>query len=459
MTASPTTSAVTDPLMPWPVFWIASIAVALVSLDGTMLFSVFGTLRSSFPSTTAAEMSWSLNGYTIVYAAMLIPAGGFADSHGRKPIFLLGLATFTAASAFCGLSGTVTLLVLSRAIQAVGAALLTPASLSILLASFPQSKRTLVVSSWGAVGGFAAAIGPSLGSYITETFGWSWAFFINVPLGICCVWLGARLLAPTPKAAFRRKIDLIGMSILIGAVSTFALAIVESQSPAWTRIDLFALTLSSIACWISFIVWARSARDPLISLDLFRNRTYTAVTAATFIFGIAFSIVFFAFFFYMTQIWHYDQARAGLAIAPGPLTVVPVAIISGRFAAKYGYRPFLVGGALLYALSGLWFLLVPGVQPAYATHWLPALFLSGAGVGLVLPSLSGAAVSRLPADQYAVGSAVNQASRQIGGVIGVAIAVLLLGHSTVHRVDFDAVYKLQIALAVFTSALCTLVRR
>jgi MFS family permease len=181
------------------------------------------------------------------------------------------------------------------------------------------------------------------------------------------------------------------------------------------------------------------------------------VNAATLTFGIAFAMMFFAFFFFMGNVWHYSQARAGLAIAPGPLTVIPVAVLTGRLAGRFGHRPFLIGGALLYAVAALWFLLVPGVEPSYVVRWLPGLLLSGASVGLVMPSLSAAAVSRLPAEHYAVGSAVNQATRQIGSVIGVAIIVLLLGHATVQRSDFDAVYALHIVLALLTAALCAMV--
>jgi MFS family permease len=137
--------------------------------------------------------------------------------------------------------------------------------------------------------------------------------------------------------------------------------------------------------------------------------------------------------------------------------VIPVAIVTGRLAGRLGHRPFLVGGALLYAVAGLWFMTMPGLEPAYLTHWLPGLLLSGASVGMVLPSLSGAAVSKLPAQHYAVGSAVNQATRQIGAVIGVAITVLLLGHGVVQRSDFNAVYGLHIGLALLTALLCLFV--
>jgi EmrB/QacA subfamily drug resistance transporter len=442
---------------PWPVFWVASVAAFLVSLDSTMLYAAFGALRAGFPEATAADMSWVLNAYTVVYAAMLIPAGGLADTHGRKRVFLFGVTLFLAASAACGLAGSVGWLIAARALQAVGAALLTPASLSIVLAAFPQSKRALTVSLWGAVGGFAAAVGPSLGSFVVESVGWPWAFFINLPIGALSLWRGAALLSESARSTTRRKVDVVGMALLIVAVGAIALAIVESESPAWTRTQLGVVAGTGAIALVAFIVWARHVREPLVDLGLFRHRTYSAVNAATLSFGIAFAMMFFTFFFYMSNVWHYSQARAGLAIAPGPLMVIPIAIVTGRLAGRYGHRPFLVGGALLYAAAGLWFLLVPGSEPSYIAHWLPGLFMSGAAVGLVMPSLSGAAVSRLPAQHYAVGSAVNQATRQIGAVIGVAITVLLLGRGVVQRADFDVVYITHIALALLTALLCVFV--
>ncbi|HET9207728.1 MAG TPA: DHA2 family efflux MFS transporter permease subunit [Burkholderiaceae bacterium] len=442
---------------PWPVFWVASVASFLVSLDATMLYAAFGALREGFASASAAELSWVLNAYTVVYAAMLIPAGGLADTYGRKRVFLFGVTLFIAASAACGLAGDVSWLVAARVLQAVGAALLTPASLSIVLAAFPQQQRALTVSLWGAVAGFAAAVGPTLGSFVVQSIGWPWAFFINLPIGAISLWRGARLLSDSARSGTRRRIDWVGMALLIVGVGAIALAIVELESPAWTRTDLAATALTGAIALTAFVAWARRVNDPLVDLSLFRHRTYSAVNAATLSFGIAFAMMFFAFFFYMSNVWHYGQALAGLAIAPGPLMVIPVAIVTGRLAGRYGHRPFLVGGALLYAVAGLWFLLVPGTEPAYLTQWLPGLLLSGTSVGLVLPSLSGAAVSQLPAQHYAVGSAVNQATRQIGAVIGVAVTVLLLGHGA-QRASFEVMYGLHIALALLTALLCAFVQ-
>lgn len=444
----------TQAASPWPVFWIASVAVFLVSLDSTMLFAAFGALRAAFPQASAADMSWVLNAYTVVYAAMLIPAGGLADAHGRKRVFMWGVMLFLAASAACGLAGSVGWLIAARVLQAVGAALLTPASLSIVLAAFPQDKRAVAISLWGAVGGLAAAIGPSLGSFVVDAVGWQWAFYLNLPLGAVALWRGASRLTESVQPDTRRRVDTVGVGLLIVAVGAIALSIVQSESPTWQRTDLWVTFATGVIALVGFVAWARYTPAPLVDLNLFRHRTYSYVNLATLTFGIAFSMMFFAFFFYMTGVWHYSLPRAGLAITPGPLLVMPVAIITGRLAARLGHRPFLVGGGLIFAASGLWFLLVPGNEVHYLRDWLPGLLLSGVGVGMVLPSLSAAAVNQLPAQHYAVGSAVNQATRQIGSVLGVAITVVLIGHGAVQHADFQQVYALHVALALLTAVLC-----
>ncbi|WP_369936730.1 DHA2 family efflux MFS transporter permease subunit [Xanthomonas tesorieronis] len=447
-----------DTASPWPVFWVVSMAVFLVSMDGTMLFAAFSALRAGFAQATAADLSWVINAYTVVYAAMLIPSGGLADKHGRKKIFLLGVALFLAASVACGLATSVQWLVLARSLQAMGAALLTPASLSLVLAAFPLGKRAVAVSLWGAVGGLAAAVGPSMGSFVIASLGWQWAFYLNVPLGIFSIWRGAALLRESRQPTTKRPLDVVGMCLLVVGIGTLALSIVQAQSPNWSQQALLSAAGIGLASIVGFVVWARIAPAPLVDLRLFRNATYRYVNLATFSFGIAFSMMFFAFFFYMNAIWKYPLPLAGVAMAPGPLMVVPAAALSGRVAGRHGHRPLLVVGCLIYAASAVWFLLVPGTEPAYVTQWLPGMLLSGIGVGMVMPSLSGAAVSRLPAEHYAVGGAVNQAVRQIGSVMGVALTVLLLGSGSLQRADFDAIYLWHMSLALITALLCLPVR-
>jgi EmrB/QacA subfamily drug resistance transporter len=443
-----------DKVNPWPIFWIASIATFLVALDSTMLFAAFDPLRQSFSSASAADLSWVINAYTVVYATMLIPSGGLADTHGRKRVFLIGGVIFLTASAACGLASSVGWLVAARVLQAFGAALLTPASLSIVLAAFPQNKRAVVVSLWGAVGGLAAAVGPSAGSFVIDQFGWQWAFYINLPIGGYALWRGSSRLNESVTSSERRRVDVVGMTLLMLAVGSITLAIVEFEAPYWSRTELAAMSLTGIIAALVFVVWARRVKNPLVDLALFEHQTYRYVNLATLSFGIAFSMMFLTFFFYVMNIWHFSLPMAGLAVTPGPLLVMPTAIVTGRLATRLGHRPFLVGGSVLYAMSSVWFYFVPGIEPNYLMHWLPGLVISGIAVGLVLPSLSAAAVSRLPVAHYAVGSAVNQATRQIGSVLGVALTVALVGHAALQRSDFDALYIVHGTLALLTGLLC-----
>jgi len=451
---APPAAASTSTASPWPVFWIASIAVFLVSLDATLLYAAFAPLGRSFPAATPADMSWVLNAYTIVYAAMLVPAGGLADTHGRKRVFLAGVTLFLAASAACGMADSVAFLIAARVAQALGAALLTPASLSIILDAFPKEKRAVAVSLWGAVGGLAAAVGPSLGSTVIDVFGWPAAFYLNLPLGAVSLWFGAARLRDAASAAVKQRVDLPGMLLLILAVGAFTMAITQAESPHWSRLELAVLALTGAIALVGFIAWARTASAPLVDLRLFDNRTYSLVNLATLAFGTAFALMFFSYFAYLRGVWHYSLPIAGLAVTPGPLMVVPTAIIAGRIAARHGHRRVLVPGALVYACSSLWLLTMVGSEPHYLAQWLPAVLLSGTGVGMVLPALAGAAVSGLPPAQYAVGSAVNQAIRQLGGALGVALAVLLVGHAAPVRADFIPLYGLHIGLALLTGLLC-----
>jgi EmrB/QacA subfamily drug resistance transporter len=442
----------------WSQFWVASVAVFLVSVDGTVLFAAFGALRHSFPTVSAADLSWVLNAYTVVYAALLVPAGGLADRFGRKRVFLVGVATFLAASVACGLAANVTQLVLARILQAAGAAALTPASLALVLAAFPLSQRAIVVSAWGAVGALAAAMGPGLGALIVDHLGWPWAFYLNLPVGLISIWLGRRILVESRPEDSERAIDLVGAGLLIVGVGAIALTTVQIESPAWSGLELTIAALSGIAALTAFCAWIVKAKRPLVEPALFRNRTYRYANLAMLTFGIAFAMMFFTFFIFLTSVYHLDLPQAGLSITPGPLTVIPTAIITGRLAAKHGHRPFLLIGSLVYASSGLWFLLVPGDEPRYLTEWLPGLVLSGIGVGMVMPSISGAAVAHLPAAHYGVGSAFNQAVRQIGGVLGVALTILLIGSDLLTRADFTPIYTTHIGLALLTGLLCSAIQ-
>ncbi len=438
----------------WRVFAIVSIAVFMVSLDTTILYAGFNNILRSFPTSTAADLSWAMSGYSIVYAAMLIPAGGIADKYGRKKTFILGALLFITASFACGASPSVFWLIVARVFQSIGACLLTPAALALVLEAFPREKRMIVMGAWGAVGALAAALGPGIGSFIIDAGGWEWAFFINVPIGLYCIWQSSKILHESVHPRDKMRLDWVGMLQLIIGVGAIAFGIVEMKSVNWKPSELFGIILMGIVIILSYIPWAKFNPEPLFDLSLFKNKTFSFANLAGITFGIAFSIMFFSFFFWMKNIWHYSQTLAGAAIMPGPLMVVPTALISGRIASKIGHRPLLLTGAITYALSGLWFLLVPDANPNYVKDWLPGLLLSGISVGLVMPSLSASAVFGLHQKDYAVGSAINNAVRQIGTVIGVSITVLFLGKTQLQIADFNTTYSIHIGLALITAMLC-----
>ncbi|HEY5951004.1 MAG TPA: DHA2 family efflux MFS transporter permease subunit [Kofleriaceae bacterium] len=435
---------------PWRTFAIASAAVFLVSLDATVLYAAFPALRRAFPSASAADLSWVLNAYTVVYAALLVPAGRFADLRGRKQIFVAGVAIFIAASLACGLAPSSEALVAARVVQAVGAALLLPASLAIVLAAFPTTKRAVVVSLWGAVSGLAAAVGPSLGTLLVDHLGWRSVFFINVPIGGFALYRAITTLGESKNPDAGAPLDLVGIVLLIAGIGSLAYGLVRSEALGWssaTVVTAFALGLGSLA---AFVAWARRVPAPAIDLSLFAHRTYRFVNLATLAFGVAFAMMFFSVFLFLTGVWGYSLSHAGLAAAPGPLLVIPTSIVCGRIAGRAGHRALLVGGALVFAAGSLWTSIVPGATPAYFTAWFPGLVLTGIGVGMVMPSLSAAAVADLPPARFGIGSAVNQAVRQIGSVLGVALAIVLVGRTPTLD-NFDTLFHWQAGLALLTA--------
>jgi EmrB/QacA subfamily drug resistance transporter len=409
----------------WRTFWITAIAVFMVSLDATVVVAAFPAFRDHFSQASASQLSWVLNGYTIMYAALLVPAGRWSDLHGRKRAFLLGLAIFTVASALCGFSTSSEMLIAARACQAVGAAMLTPATLALTLQAFPVEKRAVSVGLWSAFGALAAALGPVTGSCLIEMISWPAIFLINLPIGAVAWWLGRKNLTESTGSTGAARPDLPGSVLLMVGVGAICFGIVRSPGRGWSAATNWAALIAGLAMLAGFVAWARGRESSALDLSLFDDRNYRLANLATLVFGAAFGMMFLSFFLFMTGVWHYSQIRAGLAVTPGPLMVIPVAIVAGRLAARIGHRPLLVSGGLLYALGNLWYFLRVDSQPDYVGFWLPGQLTTGAAVGLVLPSLAGAAVSGLAPARFGVGSAVNSAVRQLGSAIGVALTIAI----------------------------------
>lgn len=451
---APSLQPQSNSISPWTVFWIVSTAVFLVSIDVTMLYAVFPALQLAFPEADSADLSWVLNAYTLVFAALLVPAGRLADLRGRKRIFLFGLILFLVGSLGCGLSRHVATLIAMRAAQGAGAALLFPASLSILLATFPANKRAIAVSSWSAVSGVAGALGPSLGSFVADSVGWPWVFFLNLPLGAIMLWRGWRILDESRASERGAPIDVVGIFLVLLGVGSITFGLVQSEAVGWTSPRVSLSIVGGLVMLGVFVAWARTVRAPAIDLSLFQDRTYCYINLASVCFAVGFAMMFFQTFLFTTGVWSYSLTQAGLTGSLGPLIVVPVAIWSGRYAARAGHKQLLVIGSLISTAASIWFALVPGINADYVHAWLPGAILTGLGVGMVMPSLSSAAVAHLPPARFGVGSAVNQAVRQMGAVLGVALTVAITGNTTLHLAEFHTLCYLQIALGLATAILC-----
>jgi EmrB/QacA subfamily drug resistance transporter len=439
---------------PWAVFGIASAAVFLVSVDATIAVAAFPALRLSFADVSPATLSWVLNAYTIIYASLLVPAGRLVDLHGSKRLFLFGLSVFTLASLACGLAPGMKSLVVARSVQAIGGAVLTPASLALILGAFPAEKRSAIVGLWSAAGALGAAVGPGAGALLIEAASWRAAFLVNLPCGFLILFLAWRRLQRLQGADAGEGLDVPGIAMIAAGVAGLTYGIVQVKERGFLDLAVWGPSLAGVALIVAYGLWARGRKGAAIDMELFHDRTYATVTIGSFIFGIAFSMMFLSSFLFLLGVWHYSQGLTGLAVTPGPLVVIAVAIVSGKLVTRVGHRAILVTGGLMYAAAQFWLAFHVDQTPSYFTLWFPLQIVGGIAVGLLLVGLSGAAVSNLPASRFGVGGAVNNATRQLGGVFGTALAVVLIGQANADLVDFKMAFLTLAGLGCLTAAIC-----
>ena len=442
------------PVGPWAVLGIASLAAFMVFLDTQVLFVAFEDIRRTFPSASVEAMSWTLSAYTIALAAALVPAGRLADRFGRRRTFLVGLSGFTVASALCALATSPALLVGARVLQALGAAALVPASLAVILSVFPREKVPAAIAVWGAIAALAAAVGPTVGGLLVDAWGWRSVFLVNLPVGLVAGVLTAASVPESREEHRARFPDPVGILLLAGALALLSLGIVQSNDWHWGSARTIGALAGGLLVLAAFVVRSLRHPHPALDLGLFGAPSFRWANLATAAFTIGFTAMFFAQVLFLTQVWGYGIVRTGLAMMPGPVVVMVLAPLFGRLAGRVGQRSVLVPGGLVYAASGVWFLLVVGRDPSWATQVLPGSLLAGLGVSLVIPHLTSAAVQGLPPDQLGAGSAVNQATRQLGATFGVALTVALLADATPATVmaQFHDVWWMLAVCGVLTSA-------
>jgi EmrB/QacA subfamily drug resistance transporter len=426
----------------WRVTAIVGAGVFMASLDLFIVNIAFPAIARHFGHTSLGTLSWIISGYAIVFAALLVPAGRWADAFGRKRAFLLGLAIFVVASAACALAPSVGLLICARLVQAVGGALMLPTSLGLLLPEFEAHERHVAIGVWAATGGVAAAAGPPLGGLLVQA-DWRWVFLVNVPVGLLALALGARTLSERREPGGERP-DVVGALALIVAIGSLVVAIVKGQEWGWASPAIVALLAASALLLPA--IWWRSGRQPapIVEPAMLRVRSFGLAVGASLLFFGGFGAMLLAGVLFLTTVWHESVLTAGLMLFPGPAMATLFSIPSARLGARVGFRIPGVIGALLFAAGSLWYITQTGDTPAYAADYLPGLLIGGSGVGLVIPTLTGAGASSLPPERFATGIAVLTMGRQIGAALGVAVLVAVLGPAATSASAFHGAWLISI---------------
>jgi EmrB/QacA subfamily drug resistance transporter len=412
----------------WAVFAVVVLGAFMAQLDLFIVNIAFPAISADFPGTSSSALSWILNAYAIVFAACLVPAGRLADLIGRRRTFEIGVGLFAIASAACAASPGVGFLVGARVLQAVGAAMVIPTSLGLLLHVFAPSERAGATGAWASGAAVAAAMGPPLGGLLV-LLSWRWIFLVNIPLAVVAL-VGSRRIVPEvrhPEQGSRP--DIPGIGLLVAGIGGLVLCIVEGQSWGWTS-PAFLGGLVGAAFMLAAFLWrCEHHPSPIVELSLLRLRPFAAANAAMLAFYVGFGAMLLAAVLFLTGEWHEGTVVAGLEIAPGPVVVAVVSPQVKHIVARFGARRIAVAGSMLMVVAGTWWAIFTGSSPDYAADFLPAMVMGGLGVGLTQASLYGVVANVLPPNRFATGSGVLNMSRQIALAIGVALLVAILGTS------------------------------
>ncbi len=411
----------------WKVLTITSVGLFMASLDLFIVNIAFPDMARDFAGTSLPDLSWVLNAYAIVFAALLVPAGRIADRIGRKRVFVYGLLLFAAASALCAVAPSLDVLVAARVLQAAGGAMMLPTTLGLILPAFPVEQRTLAIGIWSAVGGVAAALGPPIGGLLVE-LSWRWIFVVNVPIGIVTAIVAIRTLDEIREPEDGRP-DLLGAAELALGIALLTLGIVKGPEWGWADPRALASFAGAAGLVVAFVRRSAHHHAPVIELPLLRVRSFALGNLAAAVFFAGFGAMLLSGVLLLTELWGYSALKAGLALSPGPLMAALFAIPSGRLGGKLGQRPVVAAGGLTFATGFAFILATVGATPEYVSTFLPGFMLGGAGVGMVLGALPAAVTASLPPSRFATGTAVFGMSRQLGSAIGVAALVALLNDS------------------------------
>jgi EmrB/QacA subfamily drug resistance transporter len=389
----------------------------MIMLDNTVVNVALPSIQRDL-GADLSELEWIVTGYALTFASLMLVGGKVADAYGRRLIFVAGIVVFTAASLLCGLSTSSEMLIAARVLQGAGAALMNPSTLSIIAATFPPRERGTAIGIWAGTSALALAIGPLVGGLITEHIDWSWIFFVNVPVGVLAI-VASFLFIDETRDETHASLDIPGL--VASALGLFALTygLIEANTYGWTSARILGAFALAVLALAAFVVIERSRRDPMLPLDLFRNRTYTGANLVMLLVALAMFGVFFFVSLYMQNILGYSAVQTGAAFLPMTVLIVLIAPIAGRTSDRLGSRGLMTTGMTLLAIQ----LVLLSRLAVDSSYWqlLPALLVGGVGMACTMTPSAAAATRSVPVDKAGVGSAVLNSARQVGGTMGVAL--------------------------------------
>jgi len=402
----------------WWTLGAVAFGLFMIMLDNTVVFVALSSIQSDL-HISQSELEWVVSGYALTFAVLMLTGGKLADMYGRRRIFIVGLAIFTASSLACGLATGAGFLIGARVVQGVGAALMNPATLSIIVATFPPRQRGTAIGIWVGVSAMALAIGPLIGGILTEQINWSWIFFINVPVGIVGIIVSRLFITESRDESEEQRLDLPGL--LSSAIGLFGLtyALIEGNNYGWGSARILGSLAVAAVALVTFVVLEHRQRVPMLDLSLFKNSTFAGANVTMLLVALAMFGVFFFNSLYLGQVLGYSPIQTGAAFLPLTVLIVFVAPLAGRFSDKIGSR-WLMGAGLVLLSGSLLSFSTLGVDSSF---WdiVPGLVLGGFGMSLAMTPTTAAAMGSVPVDKAGVGSAVLNSMRQVGGSLGIAL--------------------------------------
>jgi EmrB/QacA subfamily drug resistance transporter len=440
-----------------PGRWIIAATVlgsGMASIDATVVGIALPSIGRDL-HTSLSELQWVVSGYMLTLAALLLPSGALGDQFGRRRIFNLGVVWFTITSAACALSPGATVLILMRALQGVGAALLTPGSLAIIEASFDEDSRGQAIGAWSGLGGVATAAGPLLGGYLIAAASWRWIFVINVPVGAAVLWMSNRHVPESRNADAPEHSDVRGAVLAVATLVGVTYGLIEGPAAGWSRPDVLTMLAMGAVSAVVFVLAERSATDAMLPLSAFRVRQFTVTNAVTFIIYGALGGALFLFPVELQVVDHYTPLESGVALLPLTVIMLLLSARSGRLASRIGPRMQMSAGPIVVA-CGLALLARSTTDSWYPTGVLPAVIVFGLGLAITVAPLTSTAMNALNADHAGLASAVNNDVARTGSLIAVAILPAIAGLGGRSYLDPHAVAGGFRTATAFAAAFCGL---